>query len=102
MAESAPPGWNRVKVSENFGATRVAPGAPVVYVPVGNVGQPYILVPLPLTRTSTPLTNFVFSLRRSEYSSSCLLTNLCSWFPSGPIINQFFAIRKLASNFVGQ
>ena len=24
-AESAPPGWNRVKVSENLGATAVAP-----------------------------------------------------------------------------
>ena len=29
-AESAPPGWNRVKVSENLGATPVAPVAPVV------------------------------------------------------------------------
>ena len=28
-AESAPPGWNRVKVSENLGATAVAPVAPV-------------------------------------------------------------------------
>ena len=27
--ESAPPGWNRVKVSENLGATLVAPVAPV-------------------------------------------------------------------------
>ena len=29
-AESAPPGWNRVKVSENLGATVVAPVAPAV------------------------------------------------------------------------
>ena len=29
-AESAPPGWDRVKVSENLGATAVAPVAPVV------------------------------------------------------------------------
>ena len=29
-AESAPPGWNRVKVSENLGATAVAPVAPVI------------------------------------------------------------------------
>ena len=28
-AESAPPGWNRVKGSENLGATEVAPVAPV-------------------------------------------------------------------------
>ena len=28
-AESAPPGWNRVKVSENLGATPVALVAPV-------------------------------------------------------------------------
>ena len=28
-AESAPPGWNRVKVSENLDATSVAPVAPV-------------------------------------------------------------------------
>ena len=27
-AESIPPGWDRVKVSENLGATRVAPVAP--------------------------------------------------------------------------
>ena len=27
--ESAPPDWNRVKVSENLGATSVAPVAPV-------------------------------------------------------------------------
>ena len=27
-AESAPPGWDRVKVSENLGATAVAPVAP--------------------------------------------------------------------------
>ena len=27
-AESAPPGWYRVKVSENLGATAVAPVAP--------------------------------------------------------------------------
>ena len=29
-AESAPPGWNRVKVSANLGATTVAPVAPLV------------------------------------------------------------------------
>ena len=29
-AEFAHPGWNRVKVSENLGATAVAPVAPVV------------------------------------------------------------------------
>ena len=29
-AESAPPGWNRVKVSEILGATAVAPVAPAV------------------------------------------------------------------------
>ena len=29
-AESAPLGWDRVKVSENLGATLVAPVAPVV------------------------------------------------------------------------
>ena len=29
-AESAPLGWDRVKVSENLGATSVAPVAPVV------------------------------------------------------------------------
>ena len=29
-AESALPGWDRVKVSENLGATAVAPVAPVV------------------------------------------------------------------------
>ena len=29
-AESAPPGWNRVKVSENFAATPVALVAPAV------------------------------------------------------------------------
>ena len=28
-AESAPSGWNRVKLSENLGATAVAPVAPV-------------------------------------------------------------------------
>ena len=28
-AESAPPGWDRVKVSENLGATSVAPVTPV-------------------------------------------------------------------------
>ena len=28
-AESTPPGWDRVKVSENLGATAVAPVAPV-------------------------------------------------------------------------
>ena len=28
-AESAPPGWDRVKVSKNLGATAVAPVAPV-------------------------------------------------------------------------
>ena len=28
--ESAPPGWNRVKGSENLGATAVAPVAPAV------------------------------------------------------------------------
>ena len=28
-AESATPGWNRVKVSENLGATAVVPVAPV-------------------------------------------------------------------------
>ena len=28
--ESAPPGWNRVKASENLGATTVAPVAPAV------------------------------------------------------------------------
>ena len=27
-AESVPPGWDRVKVSENLGATSVAPVAP--------------------------------------------------------------------------
>ena len=29
-AESVPPGWNRVKVPENFGVTVVAPFAPAV------------------------------------------------------------------------
>ena len=29
-AESAPLGWNRVKVTENLGVTEVAPVAPVV------------------------------------------------------------------------
>ena len=37
-AESAPPGWNRVKVSENLGATSVAPVAPV------NTSLNYILL----------------------------------------------------------
>ena len=32
-AESAPPGCNRVKVSENLGATAVAPGDPRGYIP---------------------------------------------------------------------
>ena len=31
-AESAPSGWNRVKVSENVGATAVAPVAPALQI----------------------------------------------------------------------
>ena len=38
-AESAPPGWNRVRVSENLGATAVAPVAPVDTLPVIDMGQ---------------------------------------------------------------
>ena len=42
-AESVPPGWNRVKLSENLGATAVAPVAPVnTSLQLDNVFRPNV------------------------------------------------------------
>ena len=46
-AESAPLGWNRVKVSENLGATAVAPVAPAVTSLDGMCSSEHNGTPLP-------------------------------------------------------